>query len=159
MTAPNLDRWLDGNIPLVIPQTRREARQAFTSTRKEDRAILGAGDFAKFKKSCEEGLVDKFDLLTHVDLEHTDSLQDLYSVTMRIEEFQSSLLRHNMAGAFLIPSRFVDDPDQVFDYVPALRSHPVDLFRNHAEIDLDVVKMAGCFLIPAGREFHVQNLL
>ena len=70
MAAPNPDRWLDGNIPLVIPRTRREARQAFTSTRKEDRALLGAGDFAKLKKSCEEGLVDKFDLLTHGDLDH-----------------------------------------------------------------------------------------
>ena len=159
MAAPNPDRWLDGNIPLVIPRTRREARQAFTSTRKEDRALLGAGDFAKLKKSCEEGLVDKFDLLTHGDLDQTDSLRDLYSVTMRIEEFQSSLLRHDMAGVFLIPSDFVDDPDQVFDFVPALGSHPVDLFTNHAEIELDTVKSAGCFLIQAGREFHVQNLL
>ena len=64
-----------------------------------------------------------------------------------------------MVGVFLISSGFVNDPDQVFDYVSALGSHPLDLFTNHRETKLNTVKMAGCFQIQAGREFHVQNLL
>ena len=148
---------MDNEIPLAIPRSRRDASKQFSGVLKNARDTLSEGEKLKLKNKCESGLTDKFDLLTYGELDHMENLRSLYSVTMKIEEFQSALMTTDMHGVFMIPSEMADDP--TFERVPAQGASTIDLFYSHGEVSLEQVRQFSAYLMMAGQDYHVQNLI
>ena len=160
MAATDPARWLNGVAPRGTARTHRETAQVLTAVVKEQRYVLPAQQLLKLQQRCEEGLAEPhFAFLSYDNLNSLESLKNLYSVRMKIEQLRTSLMEGDMQGVFSVPSSMVEDPTGGFDYVPGLGCAPVDLFYSSEGINLEVIKRYSSFIAMAGEEYLVQNLL
>ena len=137
MAAPNPARWLNGVVPRAVARIQRETAQVLTAGFKEQRAALTAQQLLKVQQRCKEGLEEPhFDFLSYDNLNSLESLKNLYSAQMKIEQLRSSLMEIDMHGVFSVPSIMVKDATVNFDYVPGVGCAPVDLFYLSKELTL-----------------------
>ena len=160
MAATNPERWLNGVGPRAVARTQRETAQVLTAVVKEQRALLNAQQILKVQQRCEEGLEEPhFDFLSYDNLNSLESLKNLYSVRMKIEQLRSALMEGDMHGVFSVPSIMTQDPTGNFDFVPGIGCSPIDLFYSSEELDLETIKKWSLFVLMAGKTYLVQNLL
>ena len=77
-----------------------------TSCKKEERVNLKKSELSKLQDAAEEGIKDKFALFDAVNLEENKSLQSLYSITMRIDNLRTPLVKYDMNKILHLPTHF-----------------------------------------------------
>ena len=131
-----------------------------TAVVKEQRYVLPTQQLLKLQQRCEEGLAEPhFAFLSYDNLNSLESLKNLYSVRMKIEQLRTSLMEGDMQGVFSVPSSMVEDPTGGFDYVPGLGCAPVDLpivFDSGATVSVSPSR--GDFETLTAVTAHLQNI-
>ena len=78
---------------------------------------------------------------------------------MKVEELCQEVTADDMIGIFTVPSLMCKDPTGMYDYVPAVRCEPLDMFDSIELVELEHVMRWSLYLTTAGEHYLVKNLL
>ena len=112
-----MSRWLQKRAPRVTSRLPTETQSFLASVKKA---------MQKLKFRVEEGLEDKFELMSMNKIEVVDSLKTVYNLAIRIEEFANALRSYDMMDIFTIPNDFTyNSTEDIFE--PSTGATPIDL--------------------------------
>jgi hypothetical protein len=153
--------YLGGVLPRQQPRTRAEARESFAGIRKGDRAALDADKRGKLKEHAEKGMEHKFMLMEPITGETkatTKQMKSVYSVQMRVQEFQKALAAYDMEDVYTFAAEYAQHPDEN-ELWPVIGARQVNLFEDYEQLSLQQVKDASRWIMVYGEDYHVQNLV
>ena len=141
-------------------RTLRDTTAILANVPKEQRNALTTQQNLKLRTKCEEGLPEPhFDFLPQGTLPNLDSLKNLYSVHMKVAELKQWLTAGDVHAIFTASSLMYNNPELVYNKVPAAGSSLLKMSTSIQELDFDLVKNWNECLTLAEEKYLVENLL
>ena len=150
-----MSAWLDGDALPSTPRKESDAKGFLAQIPKLKRAGLSEVELVKLKLRAEEGIQEKFCLMDGKKLDEVNTLSEVYSLTIRIEEFAAALRSFDLDDVFKVPADWGIDatgepqPDGV---------DACDLLTQYGDVTLESVKMASAWYEKWGQRYKVENL-